>query len=245
MSWNRICLMVPTYKRANTSLPVYINSAVNTASNRHRACFCVCVNQNDIESLTYLNNLNVPCDVEVIKENSTKPDLAAYFNQMYENTKFNDPKTVVSMTGDDMIFETQDWDLKLLDIINSYDGLGVFWCNDAFIARERMCVNMFVTRKFVEATERPFMCPVYPADMIDWVWHKVGKYSKNLHYLPDVIIRHNHETQKPNGHRDETFERLVPYRKSAHDNYGKEYARAYARDIAERLISKGMMGDNV
>ena len=244
MTYNRICLMIPTYKRFNTSLPVLVQSAMSHVAKPESICMSFCVNTKDDGTQMYLKNTDFDCDWEIILENTTTPNLAKYYNMIYNQTKFNDPTTCVSMIGDDFQFMTEGWERHLLDLINNYHGVGVFWANDNFIARERMCVNMFTTRKFVEATEEPFMCELYPADMIDYLWMKVGKYSKSLHFLPNVIIQHNHETKKPEAMRDETFKRLVPLRKSAHDNYGKPHAKELAEKIAKRLIAKGMRGDN-
>ena len=102
---------------------------------------------------------------------------------------------------------------------------------------------MFVTRKMVEATEYPFMDETFPAEMIDLIWYLVGKQTKNLHYLPEVLIRHNHNTAKPKEQWDKTFNRLRPFQKIAH-GIGKELVRENAQRIAAILIKKGFIGDN-
>jgi hypothetical protein len=171
--------------------------------------------------------------------------LAKYFNAMYNYTMTKPERgTVVSMTGDDMSFETTGWDRILLDLINVYRGTGAFWCNDAFIAREKCAVNLFVTRDFVEATEHPFMCEDFAADLIDTVWTLVGKYTRTQHFLPDVIIRHNHNLKKPQAQWDATFKRLGVGRAEAHV-LGKPRAKDVARKIADILISKGLTGDSI
>jgi len=236
--------MVPTYKRSRTSLPVLINSAVAHVAHIENICMSFCVNVLDIQTQQFLETAGFTFEWEMILEHTTSPNLAKYYNIMYNQTIFKDPSICVSMIGDDMQFKTQGFDVQLLELINSYDGIGVFWLNDNFIARERMCVNMFATRKFVDATEEPFMCELYPADMIDYLWYKVGAYSKSLHFLSNVILQHNHETKKPESLRDETFNRLVPFRASAHTQYGKPHAKKLAAEIANRLLAKDMIGDN-
>ena len=150
---------------------------------------------------------------------------------------------LVSQLGDDMVFKTHGWDTRLLDIVNSYNGIGVFWCNDDYIAHERCAVNLFVTRKMVEATERPFMCEEFAADYIDYLWTKVGKYTRSCHYLQNVIIKHNHNTSKPKEDWDPTFQRLKVIQDQA-SVLGKARAKEVAREIADILIKKGFIGDN-
>ena len=247
MNYNRICIMCPTYMRSKTKLPVFINSAISQVRDINQICFSFCVSQRDTETQDYLKSYSWPDpDMwEMIVENTASPNLALYFNLMYNQTKFNNPEICVSEFGDDMRFVTQDYDQHILDLVNSYDGIGCFWCNDDYIARERCCVNLVVTRKFVEATEEPFMCEKYPADLIDVVWTRVGRYTKSLHFLPHTVIKHEHESAVPDARQDETYKRLIPFRKAAHDVFGKSYATALAQKIANRLIAKGFTGDNV
>ena len=243
--YDKICLMAPTYKRVGDKLPRFIDSAISTVSDPSRIHMCFCVNQADRESIDYLEGRDLPCGKTVVIEPTSQPNLAYYFNLMYGLTEHLGEATVVSMTGDDMIFVTDHYDKFILDLINHYDGIGVFWCNDDYIAKERLPVNLFVTRKFVQATEEPFMCEKYPADMIDYVWGKVGKYTRTCHYLPDVVIRHDHTTKKQPEDWDETYRRLRPAQADAHSKFGKPYARELAKKIALRLAAKGMTGDSV
>jgi hypothetical protein len=241
--YNKIALMVPTLCRSETYLPKFINSAIEMSSPSITS-FVFCVNKNDDQTISFLKRKHFgdfKCDV--VFEDLPTPNLAKYFNMMYDSTKLDENK-VVSMLGDDMEFRTPGWDQKIIDIINTYDGIGVFWCNDDYIAGERCPVNMFVTRKMVEATERPFMSEAYAADMIDYIWGKVGKYTGTSHYLPDVHIWHNHSTHLPADKRDVTFQRLSKIQIEAH-KIGKQRAREIAHEIAVILISNGFKGNSI
>jgi len=242
MVYNKINLMLPTYKRHTTSLPLFINTAIETVSKIKNICFTFCVNQKDQATTDFLNAYDWPfgCEWGIIQEASIQPNLSKYFNMMYDKGKFTSPSTIVTMLGDDMEFKTPGWDLKLLEIINNYQGIGVFWCNDDYIARERLCVNLFVTRKMVEATRREFMCPLYHADMIDWVWMEIGKLTHTGHYLRDVIIKHNHQTMKQADDWDETFSRLRPVQMVANQSINQQKGKIYANIIAAELINQGI-----
>ena len=242
--FNKIALMVPTYGRSSTYLSEFISSAMEMSSPAISR-FLFCVNKNDDETISFLKKKHFgefKCDT--IIEDLPKINLARYFNMLYDKAKEYGEDCVVSQLGDDMVFRTPGWDKKILETINAYNGVGVFWCNDDYIAAERCPVNLFVTRKMVEATERPFMCETFEADMIDYIWGKVGKYTRTSHYLPDVHIWHNHSTHLPIEKRDATFQRLSKVQDEAH-KIGKPKAKEVAKEIADVLISKGFTGESV
>jgi len=241
--YNRIILMCPTYGRSETYLPRYIETAVKTVSNPKSVDFMFCVNENDPLTENVIRDFKYNgCAWSYVKENLPRPNLAKFFNLMYDHVL--DPGVVVTMMGDDMEIRTPGWDRRMLDLINSHKGVGVFWGNDDYIARERMCVNMFVTSDFVHATEHPFMDERFEADMIDHLWYKVGQYTKTLHFDPDIHIWHNHSTILPEGQRDNTFKRLQPGRIQG-AQVGKAESKRVAREIADILISKGLTGESV
>ena len=241
MKYNKICIMLPTYKRSKTSLPVFINSALETCSNPANICFSFCVNKKDIDTLEYLDSYIFPfgCEYEIIVENSFVPNLAKYFNMLYNQTRFSGSDIVASMLGDDMELKTHGWDIQLLNAISGLDGIGVFYCNDNFIAGGNLCVNLFVTRKFVDATKKPFMCPMFNADMIDYVWHMVGGLTRSLHYSENIVIQHNHDLKKTPEERDETYNRLEPFRQSVRNKFAE--ANVYASVCAGNLVEAGLV----
>lgn len=243
--WDKILIMLPTYGRSRTLLPEFINSCIGTVSNKDNIHFLFCVNKNDKETKDYLENSIIYKSKmgDVIEEDLPTPHLAKYFNMLYDKACEFQKNYLVTMMGDDFKFITFGWDKEVLELVNKYNGMGVFWCNDDYIAKERMCVNMFVTRQYVELTEHPFMDDAFAAEMIDYVWYQVGKQTKHLHYLPNVIIKHNHNTAKPKERWDDTFNRLRPYQMAAHA-MGKQFVRDRADRIAQILIKKGIIGDN-
>lgn len=242
--YNKIALMVPTYGRSETYLPRFIQTAIRTSS-PNNIRFVFCINEKDDDTISYLKRKHFnDFECDVIVESLPSPNLATYFNLMYEKVKEFGDDCVISQLGDDMEFRTPGWDQKLLDAINIYEGIGVFWCNDDYIAGSRCPVNLFVTRKMVEATERPFMADEFAADMIDYIWGKIGKYTRTSHYFPDIHIWHNHSSIKPPEQRDATFQRLSKIQAEAH-KIGKGRAKEIAHEIAGILISKGFKGNSI
>jgi hypothetical protein len=244
ITYNKICLMTPTYGRSTTYLPTFIDSALKTWDSQKPISFAFCVNIRDQATREYLRSVDFKgCEWWIADECLPKPNLGAFFNTLYGSLKSrNEPATIATMLGDDMEFRTHGWNIHMLDLINQYQGIGPFWCDDDFIARERCPVNLFVSQQFVDATERPFMCEQFQGDMIDWIWAKVGKYTRTSHFHPEVHIFHNHDGSKE--HPDATSKRLLPSKQQGHA-VGKGRARQIAADIAEILKRKGLVGDSI
>jgi len=238
--------MLPTYGRSQTYLPEFIKSVISVSS-PDVVSFAFCVNERDVDTISFLKNFKFGrFEHCVVYENLPSPNLALYWNLLYKNAPLAQSHgTMVSMVGDDMVFETSGWAETILNWVNGRDGIGVYYCNDMFEAHNRCCVNLFVTRKMVEITEHEFMASQFEAEMVDLVWYYVGKVSKNLHYFPNVIIRHNHNRRKPREGWDETFNRLYKVQKQVHDRGGKDEAIALGKKIGNILLSKGFRGDSV
>jgi len=159
---------------------------------------------------------------------------------MFEETRFKQPGTLVSLLGDDMRFLTKGYEQRILAEANKYNGMCLVYCNDAYIAGPNCCVNMFTSRQLVEATEKPFMKADCKAEMIDDIWMKITR-TLNIHkYLPDVIIEHDHDDKKPPEQWDETMSRLNPLRREAHDKRDITSEQAYINEVVKTLRGKGI-----
>lgn len=244
--YETICVMAATYKRP-AGIQRLIDSALRTADDVHRLRFMFCVNERDKETLDYIESRYwpVPMQYDIVFEDTEQPNLALYYNMMYERVEARDEPWLVSMVGDDMVFVTPGWDTRVLREVNERDGNAIVYLNDDYIAGEKCCVNLFTTRKMVAATRRPFMCPLYHADMIDVVWTDVGNLTGTLVYLKDVVLRHEHESRKlsvTGGESlvDETFRRLQPLRQAYGTENHRQEAYRYAVVNAARIVQAGM-----
>lgn len=245
MAWDKVCLMLPTFGRSGTYLPEFIESAMR-CSDPKIVNFAFCVNEGDTQTRAFLKRFKFgEFKHDITLEAYPTPNLAAYFNLLYlKSALANAPGTMVSMLGDDMVFETPGWAEEILKWVNERNGIGVYFCNDMFEAHERCCVNMFLTHEMVALTDGPFMAPEFPAEMIDVVWHVAGRISKSLHYFPNLIIRHNHNRRKNPLHWDATFNRLRKVQVEVHSGGGKKRAIKLGEDIGRRLVMKGIVGDS-
>jgi hypothetical protein len=199
--------MVPTFGRADTKLPKFIETATKYSSCKESICFTFCTNEKDAESDKVIELMLSGYDYQILKEGLEKPHLAKFWNMLYRDSRFNDESTVVTMLGDDMEFRTEDWDVEVLKWVNSFNGIGIFFSDDCKGTRDNLCVNIFTTRKYIDAqSPYPFMCELYPCDDMDVVHNYVSIGLGRRFYMHNVKIFHNHATLP--GQMDETWKRL-------------------------------------
>ncbi len=210
MEYRRINLMVPTYKRVkNGRLVKHFQSSLVFADNIDKICYTFLINDDDEESKEFFSSATIDCDhCVLINKNPGPPNLSKFYNQMYAETDFRDPGTLVSMVGDDMVWKTKGYDTRILEVMNESGGRALVYCDDDYTQHEKLCVNLFVSRTLISAMEKPFMCPLFAIDFIDSVWMEVGRKLGLLRYLDDVKLRHEHSGAAPRDQWDETFVRL-------------------------------------
>lgn len=201
MIYNKINLMCPTYHRIE-KLTRFIVSAQKKSAGY--ICFTFCINGTDNQTELLIKKLCRGWQYDIIYENEEKPNLAKFYNLMKDETKFQEPETVISMLGDDMEFISQGYDKIVLDIINKHNGIGIFYGNDKKNKR-RMCTQFFTTREFIDRNlPESFMNELFPCDVIDRIWRDVAEALDCYYYCPEVVIIHHHSKKD----RDSTWERL-------------------------------------
>jgi len=216
-----INIFLPTYNRVDR-LKKFIKSVRDHSSPEH-IYFTFLVEEDDKPTRNYLKywERKYPDRVCVLINENVQPDglphLAKMYNQCYAQTPWKDESIAVSMFGDDMVVDTENFDIRMLAKLNECNGWGVVFGDDDYIQHGKMCVHLITSRKLTEATNRPFMCELFRADAIDTVWYMVAKRTGMLHYLPEVHIRHEHNGALPPAERDGVFQRLrrvvIPFHK--------------------------------
>lgn len=241
--YKKICIMCPTFGRAKTKLPEFINSIIATISDTKNVCVCFVVNERDKESEEVIERLcNTELEYEILYENSTECNLSQYFNIAYDNTCFKRPGTCVSMFGDDMVFGTKGWDKLVLEKINDTFGYSIVYGDDDFCQHENLCVYFVTSRELVEATGKPFMCEGFKIDCIDNVWMELGRKLNILSYMPNWHVRHDHATKVG---KDSTWMRMQAGYKSSHENMiiVDEYTTEAANNVIKCLNEKYVVDD--
>lgn len=230
MQAKAINLMIPTYKRSGTLLPGCLGSFADQASDIRNIRFTLFVNRKDAETIEFLRATErFPDLYHVILADYDKPHLGWFYNEIYRLTKWQNLGTLVTLIGDDMYCHTKDWDLEVLKAVNAMDGMGIVHCRDG-IQNGQIGVNLFTTRKWVDATGGTFM-EDFPADVIDVIYTEVARRMGRETYLDHVFIEHRHNSLKPKEQWDEGFKAL------------REQADKYGPDVtarAEACIRKQM-----
>lgn len=247
MEYNKINLMFPTFHRVKSGkMPRLINTSLEMADDIKNICFTIVVNHDDHESLDWLARRKIPCEHHIITTYLVRPHLARFFNHAYYGTRFQEDSTLVSMIGDDMLWETKGYDTRILDEANKRNGVGILYCFDDYSWGNLLCVNFFESRKWVEAMGKEFMCPAFAVDYIDVVHMRVGQLTNSLHLLSDVVLKHDHSTAKPEAEWDTTFTRLRAHWPGAAAKMGliADYADEIVNNINESGVLHGRAGAN-
>jgi len=256
MTHDRICLMLPTRGRCHKNpgknpdgndiwegkLVNFLQSSMEMTERPTSEVvdYVFMVNQNDKDTMEFLIWRMQGYKFQILQENDPDVEISKWFNRMYTESRFNRPETMVSLVGDDMIFKTKGYDQAILNACNEMDGNCLIHCNDAYIAGENCAVNMFTTRKVVEASDKPFMRPGHKAEMVDDIWTKLAIMIHIKRYLPDVVIYHDHFTKLPENMWDETAKRITPYQREAHAKRDLVAEQEYINQMAKTLVSKGI-----
>lgn len=107
-----------------------------------------------------------------------------------------------SVTNDDFIFRTVDWDLKLVGTIKLHGGFGIAYGND-LLAGIQIPTMSVISREIVQELgwlQLPALSHLFG----DNVWAEIGRKAECLHYRDDVIIEHMHVFGRKM-EKDETF----------------------------------------
>lgn len=238
MLYNKINIMIPSYKRP-LMLRTAIDSAIKTCSDIHNLVWTICINEKD----NSYDDFMWPSNTLLIRENTNEPNLSAYFNQMYRESVDFGEDVLVSLCGDDFEWQTPKWDHEVIIAINKARGIGIVHCEDAFCSHGACPVNMFTTRKFVDACGGEFMCSAFKRFWIDEVWGRLADMAKCNYFLPNVVIKHNHTSGK-NSH-DETFQRLEAIGNRFEMNGGIDTAREaiwpFVDIMYDNLLESGLI----
>jgi|GEM_PF-2547588 len=236
--YNRISINLPTMGRAETKLPKFLHSLCGTVSTPDHIYVKLLVNLKDKASEDVGTEILESYGVkyQVLRENLPYCHIATYFNQCYYDG-LKDDMMVESMLGDDHVFITKGWDKRLLRAINDADGVGLFYCGGDERFDDALCVNAFLTRKFVTLCGCRFMCPLFPANGIDVVWQTACDAMGLSYYLSDTVIQHEQCTRASIG-EDDTYRKYRMYSKRL---WRKNQVRedSEARKIVESLKRHG------
>ena len=193
----KIDLFCPSRERINKVL-TFICSIITTAKDINNINLVLGVDDDDPKLDHYLKiaqNLDFIQVVRYPEGLIEEIGLCGLWNVMAEQTT----NEIIAMVGDDMKFETPDWDEKILkEFSNKEDNFYLIHCNDGmrgpgnkYANVPPLAVNSFIHRDYVN-TVGHYMEEVEPNTFGDTYLDKVFELLDRKIYFHDIMIRHMH-----------------------------------------------------
>lgn len=220
----KIALMCPSRQRLNNIITL-ISSIMSTAHDIKNINLVLAVDDDDPKFEIYkkiATNVNFIQFIKTPASIFKQKKLSGMWNYMYSQVTDD----IVAMIGDDMIFETPDWDLKIINTFknNSYkDNIIMVHCNDGMRGAgntinpnvEPLAVNSFIHRDYTNLIGR-YVQDIEPNIFQDTYIHTVFSAINRRIYYHDIMIRHLHFSVK--GKMDKVSEQLELDRSGIWDN---------------------------
>jgi hypothetical protein len=201
----KISILVPTRERMNNRLTLLF-SILTTVNDINNVNVYYGVDKDDptLEIIKKVSNA-IPClKVIEIENNGQFLGLGKLWNILVENST----EEIISMIGDDMVFKTKDWDLKILEEFKNglADNIKAVHCNDDCHGA-KLAVNLFCHRKYADIMGG-FMREEFKINWVDQWLHQMFSAFNRLTYRGDIMIEHRHWVLGKNVH-DKTAERMA------------------------------------
>ena len=130
---------------------------------------------------------------------------------------------LVAMVGDDMIFQTKDWDEKIIETFKSkQDNIYLVHCNDGmrgpgnkYVNVSPLAVNSFVHKDYIKTVGRYVQTEIkeiFQDTFLDKLFSSINRKV----YYHDIIIKHLHFSE--GGTMDKTAEALEETRDGIWDD---------------------------
>jgi hypothetical protein len=201
----KISILVPTRERMNNRLTLLF-SILTTVSDINNINVYYGVDKDDptLETIKKVASA-IPClKVIEIENNGQFLGLGKLWNILVKNST----EEIISMIGDDMVFKTKDWDLKIIEefIDGPCDNIKAVHCNDDCHGA-KLAVNLFCHRKYADVMGG-FMREEFKINWVDQWLHQVFSAFDRLRYRGDIMIEHRHWVLGKNV-KDKTAERMA------------------------------------
>jgi hypothetical protein len=201
----KISILVPTRERMNNRLTLLF-SILTTVSDINNINVYYGVDKDDptLDTIKKVSSA-IPClKVIEIENNGEFLGLGKLWNILVDNST----EEIISMIGDDMVFKTKDWDLKIIEEFKNgpSDNIKAVHCNDDCHGA-KLAVNLFCHRRYAEIMGG-FMREEFKINWVDQWLHQIFSAFKRLTYRGDIMIEHRHWVLGKNV-KDNTAERMA------------------------------------
>jgi len=242
----KIDLFCPSRERINKVL-TFICSVVTTAKDINNINLVLGVDDDDPKLDIYLKIAQNFSFIQLIRFPTgliEKVGLCGLWNVMAEETT-ND---IIAMVGDDMVFETSDWDEKILnEFSNKKDNFYLIHCNDGmrgpgnkYASVPPLAVNSFIHREYVE-TVGHYMEVIEPNTFGDTYLDKVFELLDRKIYFHNIMIRHKHFSEY--GGKDQVSVNIEKTREGIWDNPNIFEEKLMPEILKEIEIIKGRISN--
>jgi hypothetical protein len=201
----KIAILVPTRERMNNRLTLLF-SILTTVNDINNITVYYGVDKDDptLETIKKVSTA-IPCLKVIEIENEGKfLGLGKLWNILTDEST----EDIISMIGDDMVFKTKDWDLKIIEEFNNgpSDNIKAVHCNDDCHGA-KLAVNLFCHRKYANIMGG-FMREEFKINWVDQWLHQMFSAFNRLTYRGDIMIEHRHWVLGKGVH-DKTAERMA------------------------------------
>lgn len=217
----KISLLCPSRERLNKFL-TFTCSVFSTCKDIKNIEIVLGVDEDDPNLSSYkriANNLNF-IDFQIMPKGLFKEEgLSGLWNLMVNRCSGN----ILAMVGDDMIFQTKDWDEKIIKTFESKtDNMWMVHCNDGmrgpnnkYAGVAPLAVNSFVHRDYVNLVGRYVQTEVKEIFQDTYLDRLFSILERKIYYH-DVMIKHLHFSE--GGTKDATSEKLEETRDGIWDD---------------------------
>jgi hypothetical protein len=188
----KISLLVPSRERLNLKLTL-ICSILTTVKNINNVELVFGIDEDDpTRDIVYKISEAIPfVKIIDIKNNGKFIGINKIWNLLFPHAQGD----ILGYVGDDMVFKTNDWDIKISEEFNSdncpKDNIKLVHCYDGFRNKDEICVNAFLHKKYTEIIG--YLCR--EEFLINWSdqWlYQTFKAFNRVEWRKDIHIQHNH-----------------------------------------------------
>jgi len=192
----KIALLCPVRERMELN-NILIRSLLTTIGDYKNVDLFFGVDEDDVETKNALEKYSeyIPwIKVVVFLKQDKFPGVGYLWNTMamklIEN--FVDTYEIVGMIGNDMVFKTPSWDLKIIEEFENHKDNKILMvhCEDGN-QHGRVAVNSFIHSNYIKFTGY-YVREEFKVDYIDTWLHQVHLSLGCCIFRPDILIQHNH-----------------------------------------------------
>lgn len=229
----KIALLVPSRERIDKKKAL-AESVMQTVSNHHNVVLYFGIDDDDptkgeVEALAneypFIRIVNIANGGKFLG-----------LGRLWNLCAYKASEEILAMIGDDMLFRTKDWDLKIIDefVNGPQDNVKMVYCNDGRHGKA-IAVNFFIHRAYMEITgyltREEFM-----VDFIDLWPQQVFSSLGRIKYRPDILIEHLHWSFRKSS-KDSIANNLRG------NSYPETSQRIWRETTADRILEANKIGD--